>query len=234
MLGGLCESIVPILDKNINRYFGITIYKNLIYLLCERQPLISVYDLSFNFIEYINLQNYHSDICYDSVEDCFWTISVSGEICKLSPLNFCEIDRKYILGTHSRITNIAFNKNNNLLALMSAKTTYFCNKDGVILKKTDNSPKEQNSSLCQTEDSLIKFSCFEDCNLSIMKYLYSDFTVENILCLPKDFVSKSCEFFSSDFGNEVYVLAYKNYFYPYILKYRLIDSCEDFCEISVI
>lgn len=229
MLGGIFQDIIPIVDKNINSFDGITIYKNFIYLLSKKFCTISVYDLSYNFIKYISLRNFYCDISYDFYEDVFLAVSSSGRICKLSPLNMCEIDSKKIPVSTEKFKNISFDKTENLIVIMSEKTISLCNKDGIILKEIKSPNGESNASICNIENFTVKFSNYKNCQETILKKINMDFTTENLGCLPKDFICMS----SSSFHNDtLYILAYKNFYYPYILKYKIIKPNENICEFE--
>ncbi len=222
MIGTLRIDEIPLLDKNISSYSGITTDYSYIYIVSNKENVIVVYDFNFNFIKYITITNSYNDICYDSVEKCFWAVSNSNKIYKLDFMNFCEIDSIEI-SVCSKLGNIAFdNKNNTFIVVLNNVTIALYNKMGQLISEQLLQGSEYICGLTNICDMSLVTSFYINSNIYLIKMLDNNFIDENISCLPKNHIAKSmCSYFHND-ENYVFVLTKKQYKYVYIIKYKLI------------
>ncbi len=222
MIGTLKMDEIPLLDKNINSYSGITTDYNYIYIVSNKENVIGVYDFNLSCIKYITISNSYNDICYDNIEKCFWAVSNNSKIYKLDFRTFCEIDSIVISGC-SKLSNIAFdNKNNTFIVSLNNVKIAIYNKNGQLISEKSLGHSEYIYGLTNICDINLISSSLLSSNTYLIKILDDKLIDENISCLPKNYITKSlCSFVCND-ENYIFVLAQKQYKYMYIIKYKLI------------
>ncbi len=195
-----------------------------LYFLSENEPVITKYDLNFCIIEQTSLCQTYTAICYDCSENCFWASIDNNKICKLDPENFCEIDLIELkFNSYEKIKAICYDFHNNCLSIITNTKLYICNKDGYSITNCETSAKENNCALCCYNNQTIKISSYQDNDISIFKLLNTDFTTENINCLPKDYIANSMLSFCYNSKIHLLILAKKNKKYPYLIKYNIFN-----------
>lgn len=228
------QSSFPIANPN-TRYEGITYDGSFFYLTVPKRCQIHKYDCCFHEMEPIPTYRGYSKIAYDESEDCFWAIT-SKDTHRIFKLNYCfdEIDvllLKRNQNTSNSITGISPSISPNRLCVSL--------RDGIaeINKNKEANPILLQKALKDTIFTTVQTIGYQYLCTSIKKNcqtvsFFSNESEELLECyLPSEYFVNDITAFYSNMNSVapspcIYVLATKNFNYPYILKCSF-GSCEN-------
>lgn len=229
MVSAILKNYLLLENKECFNYTSIAYDEKYFYICVKNKCSIIKSGLNGHIVDVIKTQSVYKSICFDSRENCFWTIknNCPQYIFKLDK-ELKEVDSfisKEV--SYDCINNISYRASDDTLLLSSSNFIYNVSKQGETLFKYQSNNNHLILSIGEISKNLIKCTNYMPESLIVINMFYSGCCGENLNCIPNGY--KPISIFPSCYGadnNDFYIGTIKNKQFTYLLKYELVSICE--------
>lgn len=155
------------------------------YICQDNKPIVHRVDMQGNIISSIPVKHRLKSICYDSSDDCFWGLAYDRprKIIMLSE-DWEEFDAIGVASANTVLNHITYDEKSDSFLLNSYLALYRISKDGTILSKHDNKPKQMCMASVPLEDDVLIVSNSMFASQDIISLASSEICDESTTSLP--------------------------------------------------